>query len=187
MNALGEYYVLEGMVRCISHHFTVALKDDTSWVNIDDMCVSVRSYASFQALLYEHFNGWFSGIFEKSSIGVNNNNNENNNNYNNNIQKKSARCETLQQDCNTLLFGTFPTDKPTRSTDDSDIGCITKSFAIAFYAIWFSVIKHGSYWNSDTSDAIVERGNAFYVLCSPSEENILLVPLQFKSNLCYRY
>ena len=62
MNALGEYYVLEGMVRSISHHFTVALKDDTSWVNIDDMCVSVRSYASFQALLYEHFNGWFSGI-----------------------------------------------------------------------------------------------------------------------------
>ena len=162
MNVLGEYYVLKGMVRCISHHFTVALKDDTSWVYIDDMCVAVRSYTSFEALLHEHFDGWFFGIFEKSSVGVNNNNENNNNCDNYNIQKKSVRCETLQQDCNTLLFGTSPTHEPTFSADKSDIGCITKSSAIAFYAICFSVIKHCSYWNSDTSDAIVEHGNASY-------------------------
>ena len=57
INVLGEYYVLKGMVRCINHHFTVALKDDTSWVYIDDMCVAVRNYTSFEALLHEHFNG----------------------------------------------------------------------------------------------------------------------------------
>ena len=52
------------LVRCISHHFTVALKSDTSWVYIDDMCISVRSYSSFQGLLHDHFNGWFFAIFE---------------------------------------------------------------------------------------------------------------------------
>ena len=29
MDVLGQNYLLKGMVRCISYHFTVAIKDDT--------------------------------------------------------------------------------------------------------------------------------------------------------------
>ena len=36
MDVLGQRYVLKGMIRCSSHHFTVAVKDDTRWVYIDD-------------------------------------------------------------------------------------------------------------------------------------------------------
>ena len=86
------------------------------------------------------------------------------------------RCETLQEDYNTLLFGTSSTDKPTCSVDNSDIGCITKSCAIAFYAICFSVIKHCSYWNSDTSDAIVEHGNAFFIEITKYQEKSSQLP-----------
>ena len=32
MNMLGQNYVLKGMVQCVSHHFTVAIKDGTPWV-----------------------------------------------------------------------------------------------------------------------------------------------------------
>ena len=30
------------MVHCVSHHFTVAIKDGTPWVYVDDMCDSVK-------------------------------------------------------------------------------------------------------------------------------------------------
>ena len=38
MDMLGQNYVLKGMVQCVSHHITVALKDGTPWVYVDDMC-----------------------------------------------------------------------------------------------------------------------------------------------------
>lgn len=52
MNLVGQNYVLKGMVRCLSHHFTVAITDNTKscWVYIDDMCVSVRNYTCFSVL-----------------------------------------------------------------------------------------------------------------------------------------
>ena len=66
MDVLGESYVLKGMVRSLSDHFTVALKDDTCWVYIDDMCVSVRRYISLQDLLHHHSNGCFFLPYSKS-------------------------------------------------------------------------------------------------------------------------
>ena len=52
MDVLGQNYTLQFLVRFTSHHFTVAIKADTRWVYIDDMCVSVKVYNSFQDLLH---------------------------------------------------------------------------------------------------------------------------------------
>ena len=58
-----------------SHHFTVAIRDDTIWVHIMMICVSVRDYTSFQSHLNFHRNGWFFfSIFEKTSINIINSN-----------------------------------------------------------------------------------------------------------------
>ena len=37
MDMLGQNYVLKGMVQCVSHHITVAIKDGTPWVYVDDI------------------------------------------------------------------------------------------------------------------------------------------------------
>lgn len=50
----GKSYVLKGMVQCLSRHFTVAVKDDSLWVYIDDMCSSVRKHTSCHHLLHGH-------------------------------------------------------------------------------------------------------------------------------------
>lgn len=142
MDVLGQNYVLKGMVRCLNHHFTVAIKDDSLWVYIDDMCSSVRNYTSCHDLLHSHPKGWFFAIFEKSSITSNND-----------IEATSRTCNTSQQDSvGTLL----------NISDDNKTCTATKSSALVFYAICFSVLKPRSYWNSDTSDAIVECGSTFF-------------------------
>ena len=43
MDVLGQNYTLEGLARCTSRHFTVAIKAETQWVYIDDLCVSVKT------------------------------------------------------------------------------------------------------------------------------------------------
>ena len=48
MDMLGQNYVLKGMVQCVSHHITVAIKDGTPWRYVDDMCDSVKNYTSCQ-------------------------------------------------------------------------------------------------------------------------------------------
>ena len=149
MDVLGQNYVLKGMVRCLSSHFTVAIKDDARWIYVDDMCVSVRIYTSFQHLLSSHSNGWFFAIYEKSLIRDNNG-----------IQKNAVACKTVQQSCNNVFVGTLPKDVPIIKTTNNET--ITKSSAIALYAICFSVIKPCSYWKSDTLDALVEYGSAFF-------------------------
>ena len=68
IDVLGQNYVLKGMVRCISRHFTVAIKYDNLRVYIDDMCSSVRNYSYCQDLWQSHPKGWFFAIFEKSLI-----------------------------------------------------------------------------------------------------------------------
>ena len=45
-------YCLKGIVRCWNRHFTVALKSDSGWIYIDDLCVSVRRFLFFQEVLY---------------------------------------------------------------------------------------------------------------------------------------
>lgn len=107
MDVLGENYVLKGMVRCTSHHFTVAVQDGIHWVYIDDMCVSVRHYTSFQDLLQSHLNGWFFAIFEKSSTTIFSE-----------TETNSETCETLEQQSNNLFVGTLPIDIP--STDNTN-------------------------------------------------------------------
>lgn len=59
MDMLGQNYVLKGMVQCVSHHFTVAIKNGTHWVCVDDMCDSVRNYTSCQNLLHSNPKGCF--------------------------------------------------------------------------------------------------------------------------------
>lgn len=149
LDVLGQNYLLKGMVRCISYHFTVAIKDDTGWIYVDDMCVSVRIYTSLQHVLSSHSNGWFFAIYEKSLIRDNND-----------IQKDSVACETLLQNSNNLLVGSLPKVVPI--IENTNVETITKSSAIALYAICFSVVKPCSYWKSDTLDALVEYGSAFF-------------------------
>ena len=138
IDVLGERYGLAGMVRCMNHHFTVAIKDGFYWIYIDDMCVSVRHYNSFEDLLHQHPNGWFFAIFKKISI------------------------RSIDESKGNSNFGELLTDIPTLSTDHSSISATTRNSVIAFYAICFSVLKLCSYWNSDTLAAIVEHGCAFY-------------------------
>ena len=144
---LGQTYVLKGMVQCVSHHFTVAIKDGTHWVYVDDMCDSVKNYTSCQDLLHSNPKGWFFAIFEKSPIRSDNC-----------VQTNSSTCEMLGQDsCN------FHVGISAVNVCSTDILPATISSALVFYAICFSVFKSCSYWNSDTIDAIVECGSAFFI------------------------
>lgn len=70
IDVLGQSYELKGMVRCASHHFTVAINNHTEWIYIDDLCVSVRSFTSIQDLLNNYPNGWFFAVFEKCSSTI---------------------------------------------------------------------------------------------------------------------
>ena len=70
MDVLGEGYELKGMVRCISHHFTIAVNNYSEWIYIDDLCVSVRRFSSVQDLLNSYPNGCFFAIFGKSLCTV---------------------------------------------------------------------------------------------------------------------
>ena len=54
MDMLGQNYVLKGMVQCVSHHITVAIKDGTPWVYVDDMCDSVKNYTSCQDFFHSN-------------------------------------------------------------------------------------------------------------------------------------
>jgi len=52
VDVLGENYTLKGLVRRTSHHFTVAIKADTQWVYIGDMCVSQSKRAPHFKISY---------------------------------------------------------------------------------------------------------------------------------------
>lgn len=106
------------------------------------LCSSVRNYTSCYDLLHSHPKGWFFAIFEKSSISINND-----------IEATSRTSNTSQQDSVGALLNI---------SDNNKICTAAKSSALALYAICFSVLKPCSYWNSDTSDAIVEYGSAFF-------------------------
>ena len=66
MDILGQNYVLKGMVQCVSHHITVAIKVGPPWVNVDDMCDSVKNSTSCQELFHSNPKGWLLAIFERS-------------------------------------------------------------------------------------------------------------------------
>ena len=70
MDVLAEGYELKGMACCISPHFTIAVNNYSEWIYIDDLCVSVRRFASIQDLLNSYPNGWFFAIFGKSLCTV---------------------------------------------------------------------------------------------------------------------
>ena len=76
------------------------------------------------------------------------------------FKKISNRVSDVPQGNSNL--GELLTDIPTVSTDLTSISAITRNSIIAFYAIYFSVLKACSYWNSDTLAAIVEHGCTFY-------------------------
>lgn len=68
MNVLGNCYSLKAVVRCASHHFTIALKDHMHWFYVDDLCTTVQRYATFQDLLNNHIGGWYFAVYQKCSL-----------------------------------------------------------------------------------------------------------------------
>ena len=50
---------------CKSSHITVAIKDGTPWVYVDDMCDSVKNYTSCQDFFHSNPKAWLFAIFEK--------------------------------------------------------------------------------------------------------------------------
>lgn len=68
IDVLGNFYSLKAVVRCASHHFTVAINSGTSWLYYDDLCMEVAEYHNFQDLLTLFSNGWFFAVYEKSCM-----------------------------------------------------------------------------------------------------------------------
>lgn len=62
MAVLGNFYSLKAVIRCIGHHFTVAINSGTSWLYYDDLCATVKEFCDFQELLRAFRNGWFFAI-----------------------------------------------------------------------------------------------------------------------------
>jgi len=134
VEVLGENYTLNGLVRCRSHHFTVALKADTQWVYIDDMCVS-------QSKRTPHFKIFYIIILV---VGF------------------SLFSERPQLELATIIHTNFAASQgPTQNLDDFPVcvlprdppsienitsATITKSSTVALYAICFSVSKPCVYW-----------------------------------------
>ena len=48
MEVLGKFYLLKAVVRCASHHFTIAINSGSYWLYFDDMCTGIQQYATFQ-------------------------------------------------------------------------------------------------------------------------------------------
>ena len=64
MEVLSNFYLLKAVVRCSSHHFTIAINSGSYWLYYDDMCTAVQQYATFQNVLDAHANGWFFAVYE---------------------------------------------------------------------------------------------------------------------------
>ena len=126
MDMLGQHYVLKGIIQCSSHHFTVAVKDDSHKVYINATCVLVRSYTTFQDLLLSYPYSWFFAIFKYCSPQI----------YNN-MQTISETSETVCQDSNlhndTSLVDISYTIFDTSTSSSAFLE--TKSSATSFYAI----------------------------------------------------
>ena len=60
-DVLGNFYTLKAVVRCASHHFTIAINRGTHWVYYD-MCATVQEYLNFHNLLFSHSNSWFFAV-----------------------------------------------------------------------------------------------------------------------------
>ena len=86
MDVLSQHYVLKAAVRCFSHHFTVSVRDNTDWVYIDDMCVSVRNYSTIENLLHSHPYGWVFAIFEYFPVRIESD-----------MQASSESCESMSE------------------------------------------------------------------------------------------
>ena len=117
MDVLGQNYTLQGLVRCTSHHFAVAIKAHTQWVYIDDMCVSVKGYTSFQDFLHYHSSGWFFAIFRTFSVRV----------ANDNIQTSFPASQTPTQNLDDFPVSTLPRTPPSIENITTYSVTITKS------------------------------------------------------------
>ena len=66
----------------------------------------------------------------------------------------------------------------------AEMVCICKQCcATSFYSICFSAIQSPGYWNSDTLDTIIERGNAFERKMN-TEKHLAINDLPSKVNIC---
>nr|XP_058940949.1 uncharacterized protein LOC131769209 [Pocillopora verrucosa] len=66
MELLGTFYLLKAVVRCASHHFTIAINNGRYWFYYDDLCSAVQQYATFQDILNVYANGWYFAVYESS-------------------------------------------------------------------------------------------------------------------------
>jgi len=66
MEVLDNFYLLKAVVRCASHHFTIAKKSGSHWLYYDDMCTTVQQYATFQDVLDAYAYGWYFAGYETS-------------------------------------------------------------------------------------------------------------------------
>ena len=73
MEVFGCWYSLKRLVRCCSHHFTVAVNSGAYWIYIDDLCILERIFPSVGDLLQAFPGGCFFAIFEKCTIFSNSN------------------------------------------------------------------------------------------------------------------
>lgn len=146
--------------------FYSGCKAVTQWVYIDDMCVSVKTYTSFQDLLRNHSSGWFFAIFRKSSVRVGNDN----------IERSFAASQTPTTQNSYDFYGTT-LRRDTPGVENITSASITKSSTVALYGICFSVLKPRVYWKFDTSDAIVKCGSALFsdaIKCQPIPSELFL-------------
>ena len=66
MEVLGNFYSLKAVVRCASHHFTIAINSGSHWLYYNDMYTAVQQYATFEDVSHAHASGWYFAVYESS-------------------------------------------------------------------------------------------------------------------------
>ena len=74
-------------------------------------------------------------------------------------------------------------DNIIKEGSQSNICSCKRCCAICLYSLCFSVIKSCRYWNSDTLNAVIEYGNAFYMKLNV-DKHLMLNDLPNKVNIC---
>ena len=67
INIEGNRYLLQGLVRHNSAHFTCAVLNNGKWIYIDDMRQNILTLDQLDEL-YERYQGWFFGIYVLAGV-----------------------------------------------------------------------------------------------------------------------
>ena len=95
------------------------------------------------------------------------------------FEVKGVQVSLMEEEGSTSCFEEHMIDQRSKTNI-----CLCKQCcAISFYSICFSVIKPCTYWNSDTLDAVIENGNAFYKKLNV-DKHLLVSDLPNKLEIC---